>query len=65
MNPNVECWRVFGGRADGLDGLFIDRYGPGAVMITYESTPAERYSQPGARQDAAKAVLEALKPIGV
>jgi 23S rRNA (cytosine1962-C5)-methyltransferase len=64
-NPKVECWRVFGGRADGLDGLFIDRYGPGAVMITYESTPAERYSQPGARQDAAKAVLEALKPIGV
>lgn len=64
-NPNVECWRVFGGRADGLDGLFIDRYGPGAVMITYEGTPAEHYSQPGARHDAAKAVLKALQPIGV
>ena len=64
-NPNVECWRVFGGRADGLDGLFIDRYGPGAVMITYEETVAERYSRPGARQEAASAVLEALRPIGV
>lgn len=64
-NPNVECWRVFGGRADGLDGLFIDRYGPGAVMITYEDTPAEAFSRPGPRQDAASAVLEALRPIGV
>jgi 23S rRNA (cytosine1962-C5)-methyltransferase len=64
-NPNIECWHVFGGSADGLDGLFIDRYGPGAVMITYEGTPADRFSEPGARQDAASAVLEALRPIGV
>lgn len=64
-NPNIECWRVFGGEADGLDGLFIDRYGPGAVMITYEDTPAERYSRPGPRQEATRAILHALAPIGV
>ncbi len=64
-NPNVECWRIFGGSADGLDGLYIDRYGPGAVMITYEHTQAEHYSQPGARQEAASVVLDALRPIGV
>lgn len=64
-NPKVECWRVFGGEADGLSGLFIDRYGPGAVMITYEGTPAERFGRPGARHDAAAAVLEALRPLGV
>lgn len=64
-NPNVECWRAFGGESDGLDGLFIDRYGPGAVMITYEDTPAARFSAPGARQEAASAILAALAPLGV
>jgi len=64
-NPKVECWRVFGGEADGLGGLFIDRYGPGAVMITYEGTPAARYSNPGARQEAASEILATLAPLEV
>ncbi|MFU8828590.1 MAG: class I SAM-dependent rRNA methyltransferase [Phycisphaerales bacterium] len=64
-NPHCECWRVFAGAADGLDGLFIDRYGPGAVMITYEDTAAEHIGAPGARQAFGAAVLDALAPLGV
>lgn len=64
-NSRLDLWRVFGGEADGLDGLFIDRYGDGAVMITYEDTPAESLNTPQNRPAAASAILDALSPIGV
>lgn len=32
----IQALRLFGGAADGIDGIFIDRYGPGCVLILYE-----------------------------
>mgnify|MGYP004447743267 CR=1 FL=1 len=64
-NARLDLWRVFGGEADGLDGLFIDRYGDGAVIITCEDTPAESLNTPQNRPAAASAILDLLAPLGV
>lgn len=59
--PEVTAWRVVDGRGDGLPGVFIDRYGPAAVMNVYDDA--------GLPDEAVGAVsqvtLEALGPFGV
>lgn len=53
--------RVFSGAADGLDGVYIDVYGPGAVLILYEGR-APKSLDPILE---APALLELLAPLGV
>ncbi len=57
----TEAFRVFGGLSDGLDGIMLDVYGDGAVLIVYEGR-APRSLDHGA---AAHAALDALGPLGV
>lgn len=33
---STQAFRVFSGEADGIDGVFVDVYGPGAVVAIYE-----------------------------
>ncbi len=57
----TQAFRAFSGPADGVDGIFIDVYASGAVLIDYEgATP--RWFNPA--RDAAIA-LEVLTPLGV
>lgn len=56
---NVTAYRLFGGAADGIDGLFLDRYGPGAVLTLYEDAQIEPSSA------LASAVLDRIKPFGI
>jgi 23S rRNA (cytosine1962-C5)-methyltransferase len=57
----TQAFRVFSGIADGVDGIFVDVYGPGAVLIDYEgATP--RWFQPPRE---AAAALDVLAPLGV
>src|SRR5437899_1061116 len=58
---NTQAFRVFSGAADGVDGVFGDVYGQGAVLIVYEGR-SPRGFDPGAE---AATVLEVLKPLGV
>jgi len=55
------AFRVFSGEADGLDGVYVDVYGAGAVLIVYEGRPP-RWFEAAA---AGAAVLEELRKIGV
>lgn len=57
----TQAFRVLSGAADGLDGVFIDVYGPGAVLIVYEGQ-SPRWFDP--TREAAT-VLDVLRPLGV
>ena len=57
----TEAYRVFSGEADGVDGLFIDVYDPGAVLIVYEGRPPRWFEE----SREAQAILQTLQPLGV
>lgn len=57
----TQAFRAFSGAADGLDGVFIDVYAQGAVIIVYDDVPRRQFDP---QQDGA-AVLAALSPLGV
>ncbi len=57
----TQAFRVFSGIADGIDGVFVDVYGEGAVLIIYEGRAPRSFNHSA----EAAAVLEVLKPIGV
>jgi 23S rRNA (cytosine1962-C5)-methyltransferase len=61
IDANVEALRIFSGQADGVDGIFVDRYGFGAVLIYYEGR-APRDFHPHTQ---ATTILETLQPLGV
>lgn len=57
----TQAFRAFSGPADGVDGVFIDVYGPGATLILYVG------AHPRAFDPAAEAAasLKVLQPLGV
>lgn len=57
----VQAYRAFSGEADGLDGVFVDVYAEGAVLITYEGRAPRALEE----SSAAEATLEILRPLGV
>jgi 23S rRNA (cytosine1962-C5)-methyltransferase len=57
----TQAFRAFSGIADGLDGVFVDVYGEGAVLIVYEGRPPTWFDP----KAEAATVLEVLKPLGV
>lgn len=57
----TSAFRVFSGIADGMDGVYVDTYGPGAVLIVYEGRPPRWFDE----KIEAQTVLEVLKPLGV
>ncbi len=56
----TQAFRAFSGVA-GVDGVFVDVYGPGAVLIIYEGRAPRWFD---AAREAATA-LDVLKPLGV
>lgn len=59
--PDSNAFRAFSGQADGLDGLYIDVYAHGAVLIEYEGRVPRNFDASGAAQSA----LDLLAPRGV
>lgn len=57
----TDCWRLFHGGADGLPGVFVDRYGPGLALIVHLGTPGAP-DDPGPLADA---FLRVTEPLGV
>ncbi|MBS0189899.1 MAG: class I SAM-dependent methyltransferase [Phycisphaerales bacterium] len=57
----TEAVRVLAAESDGFPGVFVDVYGPGAVLIAYEGR-APRYFDPTTETRAA---LQMLAPLGV
>ena len=57
----TQAFRAFGGGPDGLDGVFIDVYGPFATLITHEGTAPARFDA----KAGATIALETLSPLGV
>jgi len=57
---HTDAMRVFSGASDGIDGVFIDIYGPGCVVNLYEGR-APRGLEPVAASEA----LRCLIPLGV
>src|SRR4051812_23112835 len=63
-NLKSTAFRAFSGEADGADGLFLDIYADGAVLIIYEArTPHSPHDLNPAAEAAA--ALEILAPLGV
>jgi len=56
-----EAFRAFSGDGEGVTGVFVDVYGPGAVMVVYDGRTPRGFDA----QHAARAALEVLRPIGV
>ena len=59
--PGLEAWRVFAGGGDGWEGMYIDRYGPGVVLMMYEGTPVDALDP----TLTARTALEVLSALGV
>src|SRR5687768_9333171 len=57
----TQAYRAFSGSADGIDGVYIDIFGPGAVLIVYEGRAPREFD---AAREAAP-LLEVLRPLGV
>ncbi len=57
----VRACRVFSGDSEGVPGVFVDVYGPGAVMMVYEGRVASGFDA----EEAAQVVLDVLRPVGV
>ncbi len=57
----TRAFRAFSGEVDGVEGLYIDVYGEGAVMMVYEGRVARGFDVTRAGGE----VLEALRPLGV
>ena len=58
---DTDAFRVFSGDADGLDGVFVDIYAAGAVLIVYEGRSPRSFDAAG----EANVALDVLKPVGV
>lgn len=56
-----DALRLFSGIADGLDGVFVDVYGSGAVLIVYEGATPKSFNA----TSAAQIILQQLAPLGV
>ncbi|HET6250310.1 MAG TPA: class I SAM-dependent methyltransferase [Tepidisphaeraceae bacterium] len=57
----TQALRVFSGAADGMDGVFVDVYASGAVLIVYQGRSPRGFDVAA----EAIAALDVLKPIGV
>ena len=60
-NGEVTAYRVLDGPGDGVPGIYLDRYGPAAVMNVYEDAHLSRASV----STAAQLTLEMLAPAGL
>ena len=60
-NGEVTAYRVLDGPGDGVPGIYLDRYGPAAVMNVYEDAHLSRTSV----TTAAQLTLEMLAPAGL
>ena len=54
----TTAYRLFDGSGDGLAGIYVDRYGPAAVLGVYEDSGWHD----AAITDSAETILAALKP---
>jgi 23S rRNA (cytosine1962-C5)-methyltransferase len=59
--PATNACRVFSGAADGCDGVFVDRYADGAVLIDYEGRTPREFDP----KRAADIIRDQLAPFGV
>ena len=57
----TQAWRAVSGESDGLAGLYLDVYGPGAVLILYEGQVPRSLDVRAASEE----VLRLLEPHGV
>jgi 23S rRNA (cytosine1962-C5)-methyltransferase len=57
----TQAYRVCSGLADGIDGVFLDVYGPGAALIVYEGRAPAAFD---ASREAG-AILDLLRSLGV
>jgi len=57
----TQAFRALAGGPDGIDGVFVDVYGPFATLITHEGAAPARFDAIAAARDA----LAALSPLGV
>ncbi|MGN6505993.1 MAG: class I SAM-dependent rRNA methyltransferase [Tepidisphaeraceae bacterium] len=57
----TQAFRAFSGQPDGIDGVFVDVYGPGATLIVYEGRSPRTFDPAQAAAD----VLQVLQPLGV
>jgi len=57
----TQAFRVFSGAGDGIDGVFIDVYADGAVLIEYEGRPPGDFDA----HAAAGIAQDVLRPLGV
>ena len=60
-NGEVTAYRLLDGPGDGLPGIYLDRYGPAAVMNVYE----DAHLSPASVTTAAQLTLEMLAPSGL
>ncbi len=57
----VSAFRLFDGAGDGIAGVYVDRYGPIAILSVYEDS---RWAD-DAVSDAARGILETLRATGL
>lgn len=59
--PDVTAYRLFDGAGDGIAGVYVDRYGPAAILGVYDDSQW----QDAAITEAARGVLEHLQSTGL
>jgi len=61
QQKRTQAFRVFSGIADGMDGIFLDVYGPGTALIVYEGRAPRSFDA----NSESRVILDLLKPLGV
>ena len=61
QTPHLSAYRLFDGAGDGIAGVYVDRYGPAAVLNVHDDS---EWSD-AVISDAARAVLDTLAPTGL
>ncbi len=61
QRSTTDAIRLFSSRADGFDGVFVDRYAEGAVLIEYEGQTPKGFDP----ISAAAGVFDLLRPTGL
>lgn len=59
--PEITACRMFDGAGDGIPGVYVDRYGPAAILSVYDDT---RWSD-DIVSAAAQTILDRLQPAGL
>jgi 23S rRNA (cytosine1962-C5)-methyltransferase len=64
-SAQTQAFRALNAEADGVAGVFVDVYGPGATLVVHQGVATAEFETSKGVREAARGVLDALAALGV